>query len=143
MEEITLDRTGDRPLKFRGELIAEGDSQIIQGSDHNRWHELALYRHEDRERYILAIGYRTQWQGEAAHDDVFVCLSAAEACEIIRSTLPTEHLMGFPLGDQYAGKQARLEKDLETRFFLAAEPLLKALGPEELGPMPPAEETKN
>jgi len=143
MDEITLDRTGDRPLKFRGELLAWGDSQRIFGSDSNRWHELAIYRHEDGERYILEIGYRTQWQGEAAHDDVFVCLSAAEACEIIRSTIPTEHLVGFPLGGQYADKQARLEKDLQARFFAAAQPILKALGPEELGPMPPAEETKN
>jgi len=130
-EEITLPRTGDRPLAFTGELLAQEETKWWAGKESNRWHKLALYRTAG-DRWVLAIGYRTQWEGEVDHDEVFVCATAEEAAECLRSTIPTEHLRGFPPGDQWAEKQSRLERDMTDRFLAAASRILKELGPERI-----------
>lgn len=130
-ETFTLPRTGNRQLQFEGEELASADSSVRGGNDSTRHHELALYRTIGG-KYVIAIGYRTRWQGEHNHDAAIVCDSPEEATETLRSTLPTEHLMGFPPGDHYAEKRARVERDLCLRFEKAASTVLRVLGPEKL-----------
>ena len=77
MEAISLPRTGTAKLSFQGELIAEASSKRHQGPAENRWFELAVYRRENYEispdgkiicSYVIAIGFRTCWQGELDRD---------------------------------------------------------------------------
>jgi hypothetical protein len=131
METITLQRTGDRPLQFSGEELAGASSHRHDGACNTRWHELTLYRTEAGQ-YVLHVGYRTRWQGEHDHDAVFTHATPEGVVEEIRSTLPTEHLVGFPPGAQYAGKQARIEHAIGAGYLAAATQVLAALGPEKL-----------
>lgn len=59
----TLRRTGQAPLRFQGELLAEADGEYESGRDFNRWHELTVYRTRGG-KYVLRIAYRSAHQGE-------------------------------------------------------------------------------
>jgi len=132
-KSFVVDRTGDRPLSFSGDLLEEASSRVNRGSESNRWHELALYRVDgEEERYVLVINYRTIWQEESDHDTAIVCVSAEDVAAQIRMTIPDEHMIGYPLGGQYEEKQSRLKKDLEARFKIAATEILSSLGPEQI-----------
>jgi len=112
-------------------LIKEVSSKKILGTDANRWHELELYRHADG-RCILHVGYRTEWEGEAWNDEVLISKSDKELADQIKSISPTQHVVRFPLEDQYREKQARMERDIERRFNEAAEIILNEIKPERI-----------
>lgn len=126
MDNITLPRTGNRPVTFPGEELAAAHSG---DHDANRWHELTLYRHADG-RYILAVAYHTQWQGEHDHAAVYVAGDADDLAAQTQHIDPMEHVMGFPPGKQFDERRERLEKDLRTRFAVALGEILAEIGPE-------------
>lgn len=129
MKSYTLDRTGDRPLQFTGELLAGADTRQHQGAGQNRWWELALYR-EESGKYVLAIGYRTQWQGEHNGDVAYVADNAAGIVGDARKHLYLDGCSGFPSG--HAERQARLESDLRHCWEEGLTEILSALPPEEI-----------
>lgn len=43
MRDYKLERTGNPPLKFTGELIAEGSSEQDSGPHSHTWHEIEIY----------------------------------------------------------------------------------------------------
>lgn len=117
MNEYTLTRTGQAPLHFTGEILADEDSRLTAGRENNRWHEMRVYRTKGG-NYVVEVIYRTQWQGE---EDYFWALEAAAASSVemrLREILCeiNDPVKGFPLGQQYEEKQARLLHDLQQRF---------------------------
>jgi hypothetical protein len=120
MDRIVMSRSGDRPLEFEGELLVEASSG---GNDVNRWHELSLYQTSDGS-YVLRVGYRTRWEGEADADLALLCRSIDEVAEQLRMTDPLEHLLGYPPGPAYDAKRARLERDMRMRWDLAVSQLM-------------------
>lgn len=115
MNTYTLPRTGDAPLRFSGELIAEADGERQNGREQNRWHELRVYRSAVG-GYVVAITYRTRWQGEASRDTVVVRADAAGVADFFRHHDPVAGVRGYPDHEQYRDKQARLLADLKERF---------------------------
>lgn len=75
-EEFTLDRTGQRPLKFQGTRIGFGTTKH---HDSTAWSEVTLYKTAGG-RYIADVVYATQAQSEP---DVSEALSCASADELI------------------------------------------------------------
>lgn len=131
MDAITLQRTGDRPLKFQGELLAETSSYQHNGPSNTRWHEFALYR-TGAGTYVCAIGYRTRWQGEFPYDAAFTAETAEGVIDQLRMTRPDEHLLGYPPGGQYAERQERVRSSLELAYDTAISELLQEIEPEEI-----------
>ena len=115
MSEYSLPRSGNSPLAFDGELIAESDGQRQFGKEHNRYHEIAVYR-TDGGKYVVAIRYHTHWQGEAHHDFAIAVDTASEAADEFRNHEPTSHVGGYPVADNYAEKQQRLLADIRARY---------------------------
>lgn len=115
MESFTLRRTGQPPLAFKGEPIAEVDGRYVGGQEQNRWHELALYRTEAG-RYVLAIAYRTIWQGESDHHEAHHAESPSAVLERLRDFDPLEYLVGYPPGRAHEAKQERLRDSLQRRW---------------------------
>ncbi len=121
METVKLTRSGDAPIVFAGELLAENDGSRQLGRDHNRWHELAIYRTEAG-RYVARIEYCTQWQGESGHAIATVVQSGADVARVFRDYDPTSHVVGYPLPshadmpDPYADRRDRLNRDLRSRY---------------------------
>ena len=129
METYFLERTGDRPLEFEGEIIAESDSRSVSGQDANRWHELTLYRTVSG-KLILSITYCSQWQGEMEHHLVEET-TEEDIAGILKCYDPCEFISGFPPYPQFQDKQARIEKDLRLRYEKAVSELLADL-PEKI-----------
>ena len=129
MEKITLNRTGDRPVEFTGEEIASADTREHQGPCQNRWWEIALYRNEPG-KFVLAIGYRTQWQGEHPTDTVYVCDTAEETADAARAHPYNSGVSGFPHG--HDERQARLEQMLRQCWEAGLTEILGCVGPEKI-----------
>jgi hypothetical protein len=123
MPEYRLPRSGDAPLLVTGELVAESDGERIAGKEQNRWHELAVYHLEDG-RYALAVNYRTRWQGELGHDLAVIVPDAAGVRRALKEYSPLAQLVGFPAGEHYAERQARLEADIRRRYDAQVSDLL-------------------
>ena len=128
--KIILNRTGDRPLEFEGELISRADTRIVAGKEHNRWHELAIYR-IDSGQLVAFVGYRTKWKGEVDRDDIHICKGPAEALEFFRFADTLIGFLGYPPGEQFKEKQARTERELTQRYD-AAVSIVMAQFPEEI-----------
>ena len=89
--------------------------QIHAGKEQNRWHELAIYRTAGG-KWVGYVRYCTQWQREDGHDFATWCAEAADLVVELKYYNPTEHVKGFPVGGQYAEKQARLTADLRECY---------------------------
>lgn len=63
-DRYTLQRDGQRSLRFYGEKIADVSSHSHQGSTQNRWQELSLYRTAAGQLVVRDV-HRTCWQGES------------------------------------------------------------------------------
>lgn len=113
--DITLKRTGKAPLRFKGELLEESEGERVGGRENNRWHELAVYRTPGG-KYVVRIGYRTRWQGELGRDNAEIVAKPEEVAAVLRDYDPCAPVTGFPPGDAYAQKQARLMSDIRTRY---------------------------
>jgi len=61
-QSVTLQVSGGRPLRLRGELLAEGNSWC-PGTE--AWHEVALYRRDHEE---VAVALRTFRKAEGSSD---------------------------------------------------------------------------
>lgn len=113
----TLTRTGRAPLAFDGETLADASSKWTNGRENNRWHEVAVYRTVGG-RYVVAVTYQTQWQGE---QDYHWVVEASEPSEVSATLAEfgdqiTEPVKGYPVGSAYAERQARLMSDLRQRY---------------------------
>lgn len=133
MEDVKLKRTGQLPLVFRGELLKEADGKWVNGKDQNRWHKIALYQTEQSKRFVLAISYRTQWQGEENQDDVLILgPEQQQMIDVLRDYDPVPTHVGFPKAEHFRDRQRDLEEGLRRRFAsLVTEILEDVEGAEE------------
>lgn len=115
MESIILRRTGDVPLAFEGDLLAESNGRVQAGRDHSRWHVLGVYRTKGG-TYVVRIAYRTQYQGEMDHDLAMPVADATEVVAELRLYNPTECVRGFPPHESFYERQAKLMDDIDHRY---------------------------
>jgi len=129
MKTYTITRTGDRPLKFNGEVLAESSSKKPDGPCSSRYWDLALWR-TDSGKFVLSAGYFTQWQGESRREDVFVEATAEAAAEQLQKHDYLAPVVGFPPGHE--DRQHRLEQQLTLCWEAAVTEILSALPAEEI-----------
>lgn len=129
MESYTLKRTGDRPLNFTAEKLAEASTQQHQGPCENRYWELELYRTEGGQ-YVISVGYRTRWQGE--HDtDTAIKVAAADGLVAALDEYDwVSRIYGYPRG--HDDKQAELLRRLGDCWDQAVGELLAGVEPEKI-----------
>lgn len=126
MATHTIPRTGNAPLKFDGELVAMSVPAAElekKGKDAKRWHELSLFR-TSTGKYVLVISYRVEWKGEFDHYYAEVIPDIQSTIRAIQVYDPVAHVIGYPPGQQYAEKQARLLTELRQRFATQVSELL-------------------
>lgn len=84
----TLERDGDRPLRFRGEQLGEGESGSGGTSgyrcDWNRGVKVRIFRLASGGGYVVARSYWSHWQGEDGRAEATVCPTAAALLEALR-----------------------------------------------------------
>jgi len=128
---IRLNRTGQRPLEFEGREVASASGKWMAGRERNRWHEIVVY--EAGGKYVVAVEYHTQWDGESAHRDAGVFGSVDEVATYLEEYIfPNVATIGYPPTPVYGERQARLLADLEAaRKTLVTEILAKLPGAAE------------
>jgi hypothetical protein len=113
-ETFTIQRDGQPPLKFRGELVAEEESRERQGPRQNRWHEIALYR-TVKGKWVAAVVFRTCWQGEEDSRMAYVCESDAALCDSLQHEYDaTRGWIGHPIGSHDAERKNAILRDTIT-----------------------------
>lgn len=116
------------PLQFEGALIRESDTEHLEAL---RWYTSSIYRAGDR--YVVSIGFRSNWDGEAEHDSVFVCDSTADVIAALRAYDVLPPGRGYPGTDQYRDRQEKLRSYLQRDYdgmvtdLLDAEPFIETL----------------
>ena len=121
MTDYTLPRTGDSPLTFRGDLIAEADSQARQGPAETRWYELAVYRTAGGS-YVVAVGFRSRWQGEQGRNTARVFATPAEVRAYLRDYDPCDPdcWTGIPPGVHDADRRNAMTRSAVAGAFRGA-----------------------
>ncbi len=112
-QSYTVPRSGRMPLTFVGEQIAAADGN--PGKAGQRWHSLHLLR-TTAGKYVLAIAYRSTWRNEPDHYEAHIVDGPPEAEAVLLAYNPTEHVQGWPVGEQFAGKQARLLAEVKASY---------------------------
>lgn len=115
MKTVNLTRSGQAPLKFEGELIADSAGRWHGSKEQNRYHDVALYRTSGGQ-YILWVSYVSSWQGELGHDTAAVYATPGEVGAALRDHDPVKHVAGWPPLPVYKERQERLHKDITARF---------------------------
>ena len=132
LTHIKLSRTGDAPLAFVGVELAREEGLWYGGQQQNRWHELALYQ-TNAGKFVLAIAYRTQWQGEDQYDEVFVHERMRDIVLTLQHYDPLTRLIGFPARPEYRDRQEKLRYSVRVRFHSQVSALLRDVeGAEEI-----------
>lgn len=79
-----LERDGQRPLRFTGELIANASGHYYQGPSSNRWTEVRLFRTSGEPvQFVAEIKHVTCYQGESERIDVYVHIEPVKLLERI------------------------------------------------------------
>lgn len=133
MKTYTLPRTGDRPVRFTGEIIALASTRPHQGPCENRWWDLALYRTEVGQ-YVAAIGYHTQWQRELGRYDAYRCEDAQAVTAALRGHDYLGQVPRLPAGygeREISREQQRLGM-LSRCWEAGITEILSAIEPEDL-----------
>lgn len=74
IKEVTLTRTGQPPLRFKGVLLGVGSTR---GQSSTRWTEVSIHRTSGG-KFVACVARRTQWENEHDHVDAKASSTAAE-----------------------------------------------------------------
>lgn len=144
-ETITLERTGQPPLRFDGTLLATACGQFVQNpkdKPNADYFTVSLFegtRDEGREPklFIVQIVYRKDFRGTTEHHSAIV---TGDPAATLSAFDPLDVLIGFPPGEDFAERQTALENKLRRQYDLLVSAVLKDF-PETLGASPVPEET--
>ncbi len=103
------------PLEFEGELLGEFTSRSHQNSvsgDQNRWWDVAIYREglNCENGYIAHIVWNSCWKGEGKFADIIEASTINDLADLLRAYNPLKSLVGYPSGEHFEEKQARLKE---------------------------------
>jgi len=91
-ETIIVKRTGQAPLRIRGESLAEAESSLNNAHPRysgatGRSQSCTIYR-TSTGRFVVAIHHTTQWQWEHGSDEAAVFPSLGECIGFVGERLP-------------------------------------------------------
>lgn len=120
MQSIKLNRSGNSPLVFEGELIGESSSEIVHGQKQNRWHDIQVYRTADS-RFVVHVGFCSQWIGEIAENNIEVVTEPAKVATVLRAYDPCQFMQVHDDPKGNISKQA-----VSRRYMKAVGEVLKS-----------------
>lgn len=83
MQDYQIKRTGLPPIKFSGEVIGSGSTEIEHGNRSNRWTEVEIYKTKGG-KFVATVGHLTIWQGESDHYKAQSFEKASDAIEWLK-----------------------------------------------------------
>ena len=129
MAEYTIGRTGDRPLAFKGTLIAEAKGN----PDPQRWYELRTYS-TDGGKYVVEIAYQSSFVHKSAgktpepdHREAAILESPEQVAQVLTDyrKRATDCVMGFPTNNPvFADRQRKLLQSIVGEYDRLTQMLL-------------------
>lgn len=114
MQDVILPRSGDTPLRFRGELLAASVPPLLRPGKRSRRFTVEVYSSEGGV-FVTSIRYRSDYD-EPERDYAAGGLFAWQASAYLRGFDPAQCVRGFPPGERWAIRQTRLLEDVRRRF---------------------------
>lgn len=131
MEKLVFRRSGDRPLEFDGEVLAEVSTHsATRNEPAGRWYEARIARTAGGQ-YAAEVSYRTQWDNEDDVDDAYYGDEVEVMCWL-QAYSPTAPVLGYPPGKQFDERRDRLMEVCHARWRTALTELLAELPPERI-----------
>jgi hypothetical protein len=127
LKTFEIEITGELSLEFDGISLISESNHWVNGQDRNRYHSIDIYEPSDG-GYILHICFVTHWQGEHDQKEVWELGTLDQVVKILENYDPIEFLIGFPNGQHFAEKQARLEDALARDWVELKGKVLNSLG---------------
>lgn len=129
MNDFLLDRSGLRPLAFTGQELSTVEVVANSGPCSSRWWSIRAFK-TDSDKYILALEWKTQWQGENNQDYAEVFESLDDLAYRLENWNPLVNLIGFPASTdgKYAAKQQHIEKTIQQVWAEQVSETLRTLG---------------
>jgi hypothetical protein len=132
MTTYTLRRSGNCPVAFRGQVLAQQTGPYHLGRERDRYLELALYRTQAG-NYVLHRHYATT-RKEPGHDDVVVA-TAIDALVTALKAWPLEQQLPLtaipaeegPSADRWRTEREKVHKQLRRLYESRVEALLQIL----------------
>jgi hypothetical protein len=148
-ETITLERTGQPPLKFDGTLLTTACGQFVQppkNKPNTDYFTVSLYATHDARRtiprrpppdydpswplYVVAIEYTKTFRDTQQHH---TAIATDDPTETLANYAPLAVLIGFPPGEDFAERQQALEGKMRRQYDVLVSAVLKDF-PETLSP---------
>lgn len=99
--EITLNRDGERKLKFKGWKLASVNNRWINGVNQTRWQVLTAYKTTGN-NYVLCRESVSLWQGESNHLSAEIFKSIDEFVAEVDGVTDLEKELLDELGEQFS-----------------------------------------
>lgn len=135
-ETITLERTGQPPLKFNGTLLTTACGQFVQppkDKPNADYFTVSLYQvntgKADHDTFVVEIVYTKTFRDTQKHYTAI--LTDHPAGELINYE-PLGVLIGFPPREEFAERQNALEAKMRRQYDVLVSAVLKDF-PEEIG----------
>lgn len=130
MSEIILRRTGNAPLLFDGELLAESRGENARRP---HWHDIRVYRVDGASsRYAVSIAYRSTFEGVAELDEGRIVASLDAVAETLRRYYPLSAYVGrevfFASPELVRLREMRQRTNVIARYQGQVSDVLDALG---------------
>lgn len=143
-ETITLERTGQPPLKFEGTLLTTACGQFVQppkDKPNADYFTISLYEVRTTVRglasgpgraYVVAIEYNKKFRDTQQHHTAIVTDDPADT---LAGYDPLAVLIGFPPGEDFAERQNALESKMRRQYDVLVSAVLRDF-PETLSSSP-------
>lgn len=116
-ETLTLDRTGQCPLRFRGTLLTTACGQFVQSpkdKPNADYYTVSIYAVANSPgNYVVAINYTKEFRGTQRHQSAIVTDDPAAT---LGEFDPLAVLIGFPPHQEYAERQQMLETRVRRQY---------------------------
>jgi hypothetical protein len=98
-QTYTVPRTGERPLRFTGELLWQGATSLERASPNysgttGRAKSVTVYR-TSKGQYVVHTHHITQWQGEHDSDEATVFTTLSDCVPYLSERVPDWLLQDF------------------------------------------------
>lgn len=116
-ETLTLERTGQCPLRFSGTLLTTACGQFVQSpkdKPNADYYTVSIYAVANSpSNYVVAINYTKEFRGTTCHQTV---MRTDDPAATLSEFDPLAVLIGFPPHQQYAERQQMLETRASRQY---------------------------
>lgn len=122
MDPIMLERSGNTPIRVRGELVAEASGAAEKAI---RWHTIRVVRVEGG-GWAAGVEFCTTWKQEPGHAEAIRTDKVQEVIDFLVGYDLEAHIRGFPPGEKYQARQDRLLAELRAAYDEQVRKVLRA-----------------